>query len=83
MSLEFIRDKYKDEVILPDGVVVISAEASTAEGLDRELGDRLSEYTLEQGMELPKGTQVNRSRLRKVGPLVVKRISLSSETLIP
>jgi len=45
MSLEFIRDKYKDEVILPGGVLVISAEASTAEGLDRELGDRLSEYT--------------------------------------
>jgi len=83
MSKELIGERYRDQVILPNGFQVLSAEAKTTEDLDRQLGDKLSEHTYEEGGEIPRGSSVKRERILKVGPFVLKRSPLSTRTLVP
>jgi len=83
MGVEFISEKYRDVVVLPGGFQLISVEASSPEALDQELGDKLSEYTYEQGGSVPKGTVVDRSKITKIGSLSVRKIAIGERVLVP
>ncbi|KKR70033.1 MAG: hypothetical protein UU12_C0031G0012 [Candidatus Woesebacteria bacterium GW2011_GWA2_40_7b] len=78
---EIIRIQYEAKVISPNGLLIMRVEAPTPQTLDDELGDKLSEFTLEEGGDVPHESKVDLFQFRKVGPLKVGRSLLESKPL--
>jgi len=85
MAVEFnlVSEAYQDKVYIPGSVLIFSARAGSPDELDRETGGKLSELTIEQGIELPKGTYVDRRMIRHIGPITIKRFPAETRVLIP
>lgn len=81
--MEIIRKKYQADVVSPQGYKLMRAEADTLDALGHELGGQLSQYTMEDGEDVPKGTKVERSRVFKFGPITVRRVHLGEIILVP
>ena len=75
------NERYRGEVILPQGYRLLSAESDTLDALGHEIGRELSQYTMEDGEDIPKGTVLKNSRVIKIGPVIVRRIALEEKTL--
>ena len=78
---EIIRMQYEAEVVSPDGLLIVSAESPTLQTLNSELGDKLSEFTYEEGGSVPPGSRVDRFRVRRIGPPKFGRSLLESKPL--
>ncbi|WKZ25516.1 MAG: hypothetical protein QY322_03990 [bacterium] len=78
--MEIIRQGFRVEVVNQFGKL-FSAFSNTKDGINNMVGDKLSELTMEEGIELSKGTQVNTYSAKKVGCLVLKGDLIESKRI--
>jgi len=72
---------YIGEVIRPEGLLVTKVQGKTPEELESNLGDRLSLLTYEEGVEIPSGSRIDRSTIRRIGPFSFNKKLLDSKVL--
>ena len=79
--MEVIKCGYQAEIVNALGTM-FKAFSDTRDGIGSILGDKLSDLTLEEGVELPQGTEVKIYSAKKLGWIVFNKELIDSKTIV-